>query len=476
MTIPTTKLWIGGEWAEAGGESFADLNPLDDSEIAMVACATEEDVDRALDNADQAFRDYRRSTPSERERWLCRAAELLDAASDDFVKLLIDEVGSPLLKAQREISTAVGVLRSAGAATRFLAGKTMPTNVPGRWSMSLRQPLGVVVGMTPFNVPLIKNVKHSAMPLATGNTVLLLPSPHAPMVACRLAELYAAAGFPPGAFNVITGFGESIGDRLISDSRVRMVCFTGSTRVGRHLAELCGRHGKRCKLEMGGKNPLIILEDANLDQAIQAAVLGSFLYQGQICMASSRIYVERTRMDSFLERFTAAAKQLQMGDLGNARTMIGPIIHAKQRERIRHHVEDALSKGARILCGGQWEGNRLQPTILVDVDASMVIEGEETFGPITTVYPIESPEEAIERANDSPFGLTASVYTENLSQAMRFAEELQVGMVHINAPSIQEEPHAPFGGIGDSGHGRESTDPDLEDMTEWKWVTFQRDV
>ena len=473
MSVPSYKLWIAGEWVEARGEPFEDLNPVDDSPLASIARATEADVCDGVTAADAAFQTYRRSSPREREGWLLAAADLMQSSAREFVEILIDEIGSPVLKAEREIATATGVLRAAAAATRFLSGKTYPSDVPGRWSMSVRRPLGVVAGITPFNVPLIKNVKHSAMPLATGNTVVLLPSAEASMVACRLAELYAEAGFPPGTFNVVTGMGEEIGDALTTDARIRMVGFTGSTQIGRHIAESCGRLGKRCKLEMGGKNPLIVLRDANLTQAVQASVVGSFIYQGQICMASSRIYVEHPLMEAFVDQFRDAASKLSMGDLRNPGTMIGPIIHVRQREKIKSHLREAIERGAKIRCGGKWEGNRCQPTVLTGVNDSMKIAREETFGPITAVYSVESSEEALTRANDSVFGLCASVFTENMTQALRFAEELRAGMVHINGTTIQEEPHVPFGGVGDSGFGRESTDPDLDDMTEWKWITIQ---
>ena len=474
MGIPAYQLWIGGTAVNArDGERFVDLNPLDDSVYASVANAAIEDVDAAVAAADQAFQTYRQTLPKDREQWLSSAAELLCSQAEEFVEILIDEVGSPVLKAQREIATATGVLRAAAAAARQLSGKTLPTDVPGRISMTVRRPIGVIAGITPFNVPLIKDVKHSAMPLATGNTVVLLPSNQAPVIACRLARLYAEAGFPEGVFNVVTGDGRDIGDSLTTDPRVRMVGFTGSTQTGRHIAELCGRFGKRCKLEMGGKNPLIVLRDAAIDRAVQGSVIGSFLYQGQICMASSRIYVERPLMDEFVHQLSQAAGRLALGDLRNPTTVIGPIINPRQRARIQSHLDDALSKGARLQCGGQWEGNRCQPTVLTGVTSEMTLSHEETFGPITSVYEVESPEEALRCANDSNFGLSASVYTEDLKQAMRFAEELHAGMVHINGTTIQEEPHIPFGGVGDSGFGRESTDTDLDDMTEWKWITVQ---
>lgn len=474
MTITQHHHWIGGkDTISSKGEFFADLNPIDDSVYADVARGTATDVELAVQAAHTGFEKYRRSLPKEREAWLLRAAELLESKSSEFIDILVDEVGSPLLKAQREVETSVGILRSAAGATRQLTGKTLPTDTSGRLSMSIRQPLGVIAGISPFNVPLIKDIKHSAMPLATGNTVVLLPSEYAPVTALKVAALFAEAGFPAGAFNVVTGYGAEIGDTLTCHPLVRMVGFTGSSRIGHHISALCGKHTKRYSLEMGGKNPLVVLKDAELEKAVQGSVIGSFLYQGQICMAASRIYVDESIHDAFLTKIQAAAKNLGMGDLRSPSTMIGPIIHEKQRNRIRQHLHDATSKGASLRCGGNWQGNRCEPTILTGVEDHMLINHEETFGPVTSVYPVDSADEALRLANASNLGLSASIYTSNLTQAMRFAEELEVGMVHVNGTTIQDEPHIPFGGVGDSGFGRESTDPDLSEFTEWKWVTVQ---
>lgn len=474
MTIARHQHWIGGMEANStSGEYFTDLNPIDDSPYAEIAKGGQTDIERAVETAHACFDSYRQSLPKERQGWLLEAAELLQAESSDFIDTLVDEVGSPLLKAKREIETSVSILRSAAGATHHLAGKTLPTDVPGRLSMSIRRPLGVIAGITPFNVPLIKNIKHSAMPLATGNTVVLLPSEHAPVTALKVAKLFADAGFPKGSFNVVTGFGAELGDTLTCHPQVRMVGFTGSSRVGHHISALCGKHAKPYSLELGGKNPLVVLKDADIDQAVQGSVVGSFLYQGQICMASSRIYVEQPVYDEFLTKFLVATQHLGMGDLRSPSTMIGPIIHERQRKRIKEHIQDATTKGAKVLCGGNWQQNCCQPTILTDINAQMRISREETFGPVTTLHAVGSADEALKLANDSNHGLTASIYTTNLTQAMRFAEHLEAGMVHINGTTIQDEPHIPFGGVGDSGFGRESTDPDLSDFTEWKWVTFQ---
>ena len=465
---------IGGRSVRPStGQYFDDLSPIDDSLYAQAALGATTDIGNAVEVANSAFLSHRVSTPSEREGWLLDTAELLSQHANDFIEILIGEIGSPIAKAEQEVATSVRILKAAAGAVRHVTGKTLPSDVAGRLSFSIRQPLGVIAGITPFNVPLIKAVKHSAMPLATGNSVVLLPSEEAPALAIRVAELYTAAGVPDGLFNVVTGRGAEIGDTLTTHPLVKMVSFTGSTRVGRHVGGISGRLGKRFTLEMGGKNPLIVLQDADMDKAVQAAVFGSFLYQGQICMASSRIFVERPCYKEFIQKFVAAAKHLGMGDLRDRSTVIGPIINERQREHVREHLEDAIDKGATVLCGGEWQQNRLVPTILTNVTLDTRLYSEETFGPVTSVHIVDSIKDAIAQANDTTFGLSAAVFTNNHSHAMQCVQKLNAGMVHINGSTIQEEPHAPFGGTGDSGFGREGTDVGIDELTEWKWVTMQ---
>lgn len=321
-----------------------------------------------------------------------------------------------------------------------------------------------------------QHTKLSSTPLATGNTVVMLASEFASVTALRLAEIYKETGLPDGAFNVVTGLGADIGDSLTTHPLVKAVMFTGSSRIGQHIAELCAKHRKRVVLELGGKNPLVVLKDADIDAAVQAAAFGSFFYQGQACMASSRIYVERPVYDEFLSKFKSATDHLGMGDLRDPDTWLGPIISDRQRNRVRTHIEDAKAKGATIETGGEWRGNRCKPTILTGVEEGMTVCREETFGPVTSIYPVDSPEEALERANDTNMGLSAAVFTRDIDKALTLAQSINAGMVHINAPTVADEPHVPFGGVGDSGFGREGTDIDIDTLTEWKWITVQLPV
>ena len=469
-----TDLWIGGErTAPSSNQYFTDRNPEDDSPYARVAEGSVADVDRAVQSAHTAFASYSKTLAADREAWLCRAAALIEKYRDELVDILIDEVGSPFGKAHFEVQYAANCLRAAAGVARRVTGQTIPSDTPGRFSMTVREPLGVIASITPFNVPLLKNAKLTSTALATGNTVVMLASEEAPMIASRLAEIYHEAGLPAGVFNLITGFGEKIGDALTTHPLVKVVMFTGSSRVGKHIGGLCGPLLRRVVLELGGKNPLVILADADLDAAVEAAAFGQFFFQGQACMASSRIYVEQSIVEEFSRRFKAKAESLGMGSLREPSTWVGPIISERQRQRVRTHISDAQSKGAKLLTGGEWIGNRCRPTILTDVSDDMTVCREETFGPVTSIYPVADLDEAILRANDTTYGLSAAIFTRDINKAMRFSQRVHAGMVHINAPTLHDEPHVPFGGVGDSGFGREGTDIDIDTFTEWKWVTIQ---
>lgn len=472
-TVQSIDHWIGGERiAPSSGRYFTDNNPEDDTPYARVAEGDTKDIDRAVQSAHDAFKTYGKSMALEREAWLSKAAALVEKYRDDFLDILVKEVGSPIGKAHFEVGYAAGCLRSAAGVARRIAGQTIPSDTPGRFAMTIRQPLGVVATISPFNVPLLKASKLSASPLATGNTVVMLPSEEASMVTSRLVDIYKEAGIPAGAVNMVTGLGADIGDALTTHPLVKAVMFTGSSRVGKHISALCGSMMRRVLLELGGKNPLVVLADADLDAAVEGACIGQFFYQGQACMASSRIYVEKSIEEEFTRRFIARAETLGMGDLRDLDTWLGPIISGRQRERVRTHIEDARAKGAKVLTGGEWVGNRCRPTILSGVDETMTVCREETFGPVTSIYPVADLDEAIERANDTNYGLSAAIYTKDLNKAFRYMQEVNAGMVHINAPTIADEPHVPFGGVGDSGFGREGTDVDVDTLTEWKWVTF----
>tara|TARA_B100000925_G_C21958927_1_gene452460 strand:- start:229 stop:1329 length:1101 start_codon:yes stop_codon:yes gene_type:complete len=365
------------------------------------------------------------------------------------------------------------MVRAAAGMCRNVRGETIPSDVPGKFSMSIREPLGVVAVITPFNVPLIKTTRLVANALALGNTVVHLPSEMAPHLTILFAEIVADAGFPEGSYNVVTGFGAEVGDILTGSKDVNFVTFTGSSVVGQHINEICAKNKTPNTLELGGKSPTLILSDANLDEVMPLAARSVFMFGGQACIASSRFYVERPLYEEFVKRFAMIVSKIGMGDLRDPNTVIAPIISTKQRERVKGHIADAKAKGATIVAGGNWSGNRCEPTLLTDVSEDMTVCRSETFGPVTSIYPVDSYEEGLERANDTEYGLSSAIFTKNIDKALHFARNIGAGMCHINGPTIHDEAHIPFGGNGESGVGREGTDADMEAMTEVKWITVQ---
>ena len=466
--------FIGGAWIDSeSGETFEDYNPLDDSLYARVAKGTGQDMHNAIYAAKTAFTAYRQTTPTQRERWLLRVAEIMEERQSELVDCLIDEIGSPIQKAMFEFTKGLTMIRAAAGMCRNVRGETIPSDAPGKFSMSVREPLGVVAVITPFNVPLIKTTRLVANALALGNTVVHLPSEMAPHLTVLFAEIVAEAGFPDGAYNVVTGYGAEIGDDLTSNKDVNFVTFTGSSVVGQHIIEVCAKNKTPNTLELGGKSPTLILKDANLDEVMPLAARSVFMFAGQACIASSRFYVERPLYDEFVKRFAMIVSKLGMGDLRDPNTVIAPVISSRQRERIKSHIEDAKAIGATVVAGGDWDGNRCQPTLLTDVTEQMTVCRTETFGPVTSIYPVESYEEGLERANDTEYGLSSAIFTKDIDKAFHFARHIGAGMCHINGPTIHDEAHVPFGGNGESGVGREGTDADMEAMTELKWITVQ---
>lgn len=472
--VQQTELWIGGEHVPpSSGSYFDDLNPDDNTVYSRVASGTAEDMNKALETAHAAFKSNQHWLAADRERWLSKAAELVERDRQDYIDILIDEVGSPRFKAEFEVNYCISGLRAAAGVPRTLKGEVIPSDMPATFSMAVREPVGVVAGISPFNVPLLKVTKQGAMPIATGNATVHLPSEFASRVALRFAQTLHEAGVPAGLFNVVTGNPFEIGDVLTTHPLVKSITFCGSPRIGKHVAELAAKNLKPVTLELGGKSPLIVLADADIDEAVQAAHLSIFFFQGQACMGASRIFLHRAIADEFTEKFKAAARNSKMADLRDIQTSIGPIISERQRERVRRHIEDARDQGAEILTGGDWIGNRCQPTILRGVTEGMEVFRNETFGPVTSLYIFDDIEDAMAQANDTEYGLSFAIFTRDIDTAFRLARQAESGMVHINRATIQDEPHVPFGGQGLSGFGREGTTADLDVLTQWKWITIR---
>jgi len=472
--VNTFKQFIGGKWVGSeNGEVFEIQNPIDDSLYAFGAKGTKNDIKKAIIEAKSAFIEYKETLPMDRERMLLRVAELMEERKSDLIDCLIDEIGSPIQKAMFEFSKGLTMVRAAAGMCRNVRGETIPSDAPGKFSMSIREPVGVIAVITPFNVPLIKTTRLVCNAIALGNTVVHLPSEMAPHLTIIFAEIIESAGFPAGSYNVVTGLGHEIGDELTGDKDVDFVSFTGSSVVGQHINEICAKNKTPNTLELGGKSPTVILADADLEKTVPLAARSIFMFAGQACIGSSRFYVERPIYEEFVKRFSQVASKVGMGDLRDPNTVIAPIISKRQRDRIKQHITDAVAKGANIVVGGEWDGNRCKPTLLTNVTEEMTVCKTETFGPVTSIYPIDSYEEGLKRANDTEYGLSSAIFTKDIGRAFHFARNIEAGMCHINGPTIHDEAHVPFGGNGESGVGREGTDADMEAMTELKWVTVQ---
>jgi vanillin dehydrogenase len=466
--------YIDGKAIEVSPSAMSDvLNPANQKPFARIFMGQAQHMRAAIDAAHAAKAAWGNSPAALREKILHRAADELEAATNDIVDLLIGEGGSTFGKAHFEIPFAANMLRSIAGEARRVQGDVFPSDVSGLISLAIRRPLGVVAGISPFNFPVVLALKKVAFALATGNTFVLKPSEETSLVGLKLAEIFEKAGLPPGVLNVVPGDGATLARVLFDDPRVKLISFTGSTAVGRLIAVECAKKGKRVILEMGGKSPLIVLKDADVDYAVDTACFGIFIHQGQICMAGSRIIVEAPIYETFLQRFAAKAETLQVGDPRDPHTVIGPLIRASQCQMIDRKIKEAVAAGARVLTGGTYEGNFYQPTIVADVIPSMAAFRDELFGPVAAVTRAENADHALALANNSSYGLSSAVLTNDLQLAMRFALELEAGMVHLNGPTVHDEPTVPFGGVKDSGSGREGGRWSVEEMTEVKWVTIQ---
>jgi aldehyde dehydrogenase (NAD+) len=450
-----------------------DFNPATGALFARVAQAGRADALRAVEAAYRARETWGRLIVSERAAILLHAADVLASKVDEIREVLIEESGSTFGKSMFEVMYCIDLLRSAAGDARHIFGETLPHSASGQIGMTIRQPLGVIAGIAPFNAPFLLAMKKVVLALAAGNCFVLKPSEETPVTGLKIAEVFHEAKLPPGVLNVVPGPAKDVGDVLLTDLRVRMITFTGSTKVGKLIAVEAAKNLKKFTLEMGGKNPLIVLRDADVDYAVRAGCFGIYFHQGQVCMANSRIIVEAPVFDEFCEKFAARAKTYKVGDPHDPQTVIGPLIRRTQCAFIDEHVADAAAKGAKVLTGGTHQDNFYQPTVIAGVTPQMRIYSEESFGPITSIIKVDSAEEALKIANDTSYGLSAGVITNDLQKAMDLALRLESGMVHINDTTVSDEPHIPFGGIKNSGFGREGGNYSMEEMTELKWITIQ---
>jgi acyl-CoA reductase-like NAD-dependent aldehyde dehydrogenase len=475
-------LLIGGKSVPAASGNLADdISPWDGETYARVAAGTPEDIARAAEAADAAFPAWSRLGAFERREIFLRAADLMAKRGEEAIAALARETGASRLFSEFNVALCIQVLREAAAAVTRPMGELLPTSIPGAYSMARRVPYGVVGAISPWNAPLVLGIRSIAIPLAVGNTVVMKPSEDAP-VTCGLllADVLTEAGLPPGALNVVTNDLADAGDvvaALIADPRVRIVNFTGSTNVGRIIGVQAAQHLKPAVLELGGKNPLIVLEDADLDLAVDAAVFGSFMNSGQICMCTDRVIIHDSLVDAFLPRFVERVRALPVGDPADPTTIVGPLINRRGAKRVAGLVSDAAGKGATLLTGnGAIEGPNgtlIRPVVLTDVTPDMDIFASEIFGPAVVVHPVGSTDAAIDLANNTDYGLTGGVISRDLNAALDIVSRVRSGIIHINDQGIGDEPMAPFGGVKNSGYGKFGGTAGIESFTEQRWVTIQ---
>jgi len=472
------KMYVNGEWVEASdGATYNDMNPYTSEVFARVPSAKRTDAKYAIDSAAKAFPEWSHTLPGDRRALFLKAADILEKNRMEIVTILAEETGCTFGFAMFQTMFTPGLLREAASQAHQPNGEIIPADLPGAFYMAVRQPVGVVAGIAPWNAPLILSLRSICMPIAYGNTTVLKPSTEAAVAGgVVIAEVFHEAGFPKGVLNVITngpGGSSEIGDEFIEHPKVRRINLTGSTAVGKQLAEKAGRHLKRVALELGGQNPMIVLRDADIDNAVNAAAFGGFLHQGQICMSTRRVIVEKTVGKEFTEKFVRKVSAFKVGNPKEPDTIIGPLINQYQFDQVKKSVEAAVLDGAKILCGGKSEGLCYYPTVIINAKPSTPFSCEETFGPVVSVVEVKDEDEAVAIANDTMYGLSAAVYTRDLAKGLAIAERIESGIVHINDQTVHDEPQVPFGGMKNSGWGRFGGRAALEEFTEFRWVSMQ---
>lgn len=471
------NLLIGGQSKPAqGGATFDRINPFTGAVASRAAAATLEDADAAVAAAQTAFPVWSALTATERRKRMLRAADILESLAGEIIATGVAETGATPGWYGFNVALAVNLLREAASITTQIGGEVIPSDVPGSVALAVRRPCGVVLGIAPWNAPVILGVRSIAMPLACGNTVVLKGSEICPGVHSLVGSALQQAQLGDGVVNVILNApadAAAIVERLIAHPAVRRVNFTGSTPVGRIIAQIAARYLKPALLELGGKAPLLVLDDADLDAAAAAANFGAFINQGQICMSTDRIVVDSKVADAFVVKLASRAAPLIAGDPRRPDVALGTMVTREAAARVGALIMDAVEKGARLVLGGDIEGSVMQPAILDHVTPAMKIYVEEAFGPVIAVLRATGEEDAIRIANDSPFGLSAAVFTDDTARGMRVAARVESGMCHINGPTVQDEANMPFGGVKDSGYGRFGGKAAIAEFTDLRWITVQ---
>lgn len=476
-TEPQWRHFVGGEWVDsADGRTFEDSDPFTGQPVASVAAGGRDDARRAIDAAAGAFQAWSLTPPAERQAVFLRAADELERRSEEIVSLLARETGATFGFGMFQLQFVPRLLRQAASLAYAPLGEVLPSD-SGAFAMGLRRPVGVVGAIAPWNAALILSARSIAAPLALGNTVVLKPSELSPISGGLIwGQIFSAAGLPAGALSIVThapGEAATVGDELVEHPRVRRLNFTGSTATGRRLAEAAGRQLKRVVLELGGYNPLLVLADAELDYAVNAAAFGAFLHQGQICMSARRLIVERPLAEEFAGRLAEKTSGLKAGDPKEPDTIIGPLISEQALDAVKRRVDDAVSLGARVLAGGHAAGRCFTATLLSDVPPESELATKETFGPVASIEVVDGVEEAVARANATAYGLSSGIITQDVERGLELAQQLDAGIVHVGDQPVADEPQMPFGGVKDSGFGRFGGSAVIDEFTDLRWITAQ---
>ena len=472
------KLFLNGEWVEsAAGETFEDTNPATLEPIGVFQKASLEDVKSAVDSSEEAFYSWSRTPAPQRGKILFRAARLLEERKEELARLMTVENGKILQEARGDVQEAIDMAYYAAGEGRRLLGETAPSELPDKFCMTVRRPIGVLGLITPFNFPMAIPAWKIMPALISGNTMVLKPSSDTPLLAIELIKILTQAGVPKGVLNLVTGEGGNVGAAIVRNKKIRAVSFTGSLDTGKWILKEASDDMKRISLEMGGKNPIIVMDDANMDLAVDGVLWGAFGTAGQRCTAASRVIVDEKVLPEFLKNLVERAKRLNVGSGLDEGVDMGPLINGSQLARVERYVQIGRDEGARLVLGGRkikpLPGYFFEPTIFTDVTADMKIGSEEIFGPVLSLMSAGSLEQAIEIANSVPYGLSSSIYTGSIKNAFLAMEQIDAGITYVNAPTIGAEIHLPFGGVKATGNGtREAGTTAIGEFTDLKTVYF----
>jgi aldehyde dehydrogenase (NAD+) len=467
--------YIDGEWRPGTGSwDVIDFNPYDDEKLASITVATVGEVDQAYQAAARAQKQWAETSPYTRRGVFERALRLIEDREQEIADLIIAELGGTRVKAGFELHLAKEFLRESIHLALRPEGKILPSPADGKENRVYRVPVGVVGVISPFNFPFLLSLKSVAPALALGNGVVLKPHQNTPIAGGTLiAKIFEDAGLPGGLLNVVVTDIAEIGDAFLEHPIPKVISFTGSDKVGRHVATVCAQHFKRSVLELGGNSALVVLDDADLDYAVDAAVFSRFVHQGQVCMAANRVLVDRAVADEFTEKFVAKVSTLKVGDPRDPQTVIGPVINSAQANALSGTVEQAIAEGATALVRGTTTNNLVEPSVLTGVPADSALLRQEVFGPVVFLIPFDGEEEAVRIVNDTPYGLSGAVHTGDIERGVAFAKRIDTGMFHVNDGTVHDEPLVPFGGEKHSGIGRLNGDTTLEAFTTIKWISVQ---